>query len=181
MILQRHVVDRARVERLNHRAGWDVAEQSDLGAFRLGDRAFAAAQQDVWLQSVAGHFPNAVLRRLGLQFTCRGEVGHQGGVDEAGLAAAELILQLADRLDERQALDIADGAADLADDEVEPVSVGEGELLDRVGDVGDDLDRRAEIVAAPFAGDDPLVDAARGDVVRLARRNAGVALVMTKI
>ena len=70
------------------------------------------------------------------------------------LAAAEVVAQLADRLDERQALDVADRAADLADDEVEPVGVGEREFLDRVGDVGDDLDGRAEIVAAPLAGDD---------------------------
>ena len=57
----------------------------------------------------------------------------------------------------------------------------EREFLDRVGDVRDDLDGRAEIVAAPLAGDDVAVDAAGGDVVRLARRNAGEALVMAEV
>ena len=33
-------------------------------------------------------------------------------------------------------LDVADGAADLADDEVAGADVGADELLDRVGDVG---------------------------------------------
>ena len=61
------------------------------------------------------------------------------------------------------------------------VGVGEREFLDRVGDVRDDLDGRAEIVAAPLLGDDVAVDAAGGDVVRLARRYAGEALVMAKI
>ena len=49
------------------------------------------------------------------------------------------------------------------------VGVGQREFLDRVGDVRDDLDGRAEIVAAPLLGDDVAVDAAGGDVVRLAR------------
>ena len=40
------------------------------------------------------------------------------------LAAAEVVPQLADGLDERQALDVADRPADLADDEIEPVGVG---------------------------------------------------------
>ena len=40
---------------------------------------------------------------------------------------------------------------------------------------------RAEIVAAPLLGDDLLVDAARGDVVGLARRDAGEALVVAEV
>ena len=102
-------------------------------------------------------------------------------MDEAGLAAAKVVLELADRLDERQAFDIADRPADFADDEIQAVGVGQREFLDRIGDVGNDLDGRAEIIAAPLAGDDPLVDAARGDVVRLLGRNTGVALVMAEI
>ena len=39
------------------------------------------------------------------------------------------------------------------------------EVLDGVGDVRDDLDGGAEIVAAPLLGEDVLVDAAGGDVV----------------
>ena len=50
------------------------------------------------------------------------------------------------------------------------VDVGEREFLDRVGDVRDDLDGRAEIVAAPLLGDDVAVDAAGGDIVRLLAR-----------
>ncbi len=40
---------------------------------------------------------------------------------------------------------------------------------------------RAEIVAAPLLGDDVLVDAAGGDVVGLARRTAGEALVVAEV
>ena len=101
---------------------------------------------------------------------------------ETRLAAAELVAELADRLDERQRFDVADGAADLAEDEIAfLVDVGADELLDRVGDVRDHLDGGAEIVAAPLAGDDALVDPARGDVVALAGGDAGEALVMAEV
>ena len=61
------------------------------------------------------------------------------------------------------------------------VGIREREFLDGVGDVRDDLDGRAEIVAAPLLGDDVAVDAPGGDIVRLARGHAGEPLVMTEI
>ena len=55
------------------------------------------------------------------------------------------------------------------------------EILDGVGDVRDDLHGGAEIVAPPLLGDDLLIDAASGDVVGLARRAPGEALIMAEI
>jgi hypothetical protein len=72
-------------------------------------------------------------------------------VDVERALAAELVAQLADGLEEGQALDVADRAADLDQDEVLVAEVGADELLDGVGDVRDDLDGGAEIVAAPLA------------------------------
>ena len=66
--------------------------------------------------------------------------------------AAELVADLADRFEERQALDVADRAADLDQDEV-LVGIGEDEFLDGVGDVRDHLHRGAEIFAAALPGD----------------------------
>ena len=54
-------------------------------------------------------------------------------------------------------------------------------MLDRVGDVRNDLHGAAEIIAAALFGQDVLIDAARGDVVRLLRRNAGEALVVAEV
>ena len=82
------------------------------------------------------------------------------------MAARQIVAELADGLEIRQALDIADGAADLAQHEVEALVAVADEILDGVGDVGNDLDGGAEIVAAPLLGEDVLVDAAGGDVVR---------------
>src|SRR5205085_5196236 len=110
----------------------------------------------------------------------------EGGVDEhrilvAALVGSEIVPELPDRLDEGERFDVADGPANLADDEIEAVHFGEGEFLDRVGDVRDDLDGGAQIVAAPLAGDDVAVDAARGDVVALARGHSGEALIMAEV
>ncbi len=53
--------------------------------------------------------------------------------------------------------------------------------LDLVGDVGDDLDRPAEEVAAPFARDDFAVDLPGGHVVELAEVFVDEALVVAQI
>ena len=97
------------------------------------------------------------------------------------MAARQVVAELPDRLEERQALDVADGAADLDQDEIEAVVALEDEVLDRVGDMGDHLHRRAEEVAAPLLGDDLLIDAAGGDVVLTVGAAAGETLVMAEI
>ncbi len=93
---------------------------------------------------------------------------------------AELVADLSDRFEERQTLDIAHRAADLDQDEVFR-RFGEHEFLDGVGDVRDHLHGGAEIFAAPFPADHARIDAAGGDVVALARIDAGEALVMAEI
>ena len=102
-------------------------------------------------------------------------------MDVDGVFARQVVLDLADRLEERQALDIADGAADLAQHEIIRVIAVEDEILDRIGDVRNHLDGGAEIVAAPLLGEDVLIDAAGGDVVGLGGGTAGEALVVTEI
>ena len=54
-------------------------------------------------------------------------------------------------------------------------------VLDLVGDVGDDLDGLAEVVAAAFLGDDLLVDAAGGEVVVAGELGVGEALVVAEV
>src|SRR5512135_1570491 len=102
-------------------------------------------------------------------------------MDVHGAVATELVAELADRLQERQALDVADGAADLAQHEILANEIGLDELFDGVGYVRDHLDGRAEILAAALARDNRRVDAAGGDAVAAAGGDAGVALVMAEI
>ena len=99
------------------------------------------------------------------------------------LRPADVDGELADRLEERQRLDVADRAADLGDDDVDVLRLGEqlDALLDLVGDVRDDLDGAAEVVAAALAADDRVVDAAGGDVRRARRVGVRVALVVAEV
>ena len=53
--------------------------------------------------------------------------------------------------------------------------------LDLVGDMGNDLDRAAQIFAAPLLGDHRVVDPAGGVVVLLAHDRVGVPLIMAHV
>ena len=59
-----------------------------------------------------------MLRRLGLQLAGGRDVGHQRQVDVDGVAARQVVAELADGFEEGHRLDVADRAADFADDEV---------------------------------------------------------------
>ena len=54
-----------------------------------------------------------MLRGLGLHFAGGGDVRNEREVDVADVLAAERDAHLPDRFEERQRLDVADGAADL--------------------------------------------------------------------
>src|SRR3546814_16803376 len=80
-----------------------------------------------------------MLGRLGLQFTRSRDIGQQGHVDEERPLRPDLVAELTDRLEERQALDVAHRAANLAQDEVLVADVAPDEVLDGVGHVRKDL------------------------------------------
>ena len=124
-----------------------------------------------------------VLGRLGLHLPRVADVGHQREVDEHAALRAEVGVELADRLEERQRLDVADGPADLGDHEVDGLGLGDDQdpVLDLVGDVRDHLDGRAEVVAPALAPDDRVVDAAGGEVGRPRGVLVGEALVVAEV
>ena len=147
-----HRVDIVDVARLDHRAFAHVAEQPELAPLFLRDRPVGAAQQDVRLDADRTQFLDRMLGRFCLQLAGARDERQQRQMDVDDVVARQFVPELADRLEERQALDVADGAADLAQHEVELVVAVEDEVLDRVGDVRDHLDGGAEVVAAPFLG-----------------------------
>ena len=115
-----------------------------------------------------------MLGGLCLQLTGMADERHQREVQEDAAVAAQLGLELADRLQEGQRLDVAHGAADLGDHEVEVLRLGDQlhALLDLVGDVRDHLHGAPEEVAPPLLADHRVVDGSGGDV-----RRAGGVLV----
>ncbi len=177
----RHGIDRRDVARLDDGALADVAEQAELAALLAGNFAVGAAQQDIGLDADGAQLLHGVLRRLGLQFAGRGNVGQQGQVNVDGMPARQVVAELADGLEERKPLDIAHRAADLDEHEVHAFIPCQHELLDGVCDVRDHLHRAAEVVAAPLLGDDVLVDPAGGDVVGTRCGPSREALVMAEV
>ena len=178
---QGNFVDVVHVLGGDHRLGLDVAEQGDLGLDVRGQDLFGAAQQDIGLDADGAQFLDAVLGGFGLDLPGALDVGHQGEVDVADVLFAQVPLELPDGLQERQALDVAHGAADLDDGHIRRGGHRHDGLLDFVGDVGDDLDGAAQIVPPALLGDDVVIDAAGGEVVLLAQGDRGVAFVVAQV
>src|SRR5579885_3503380 len=150
---ERHLVDGADVGGADDARLVDVAEERDLGLHLLLERLARAAEEDVGLDAVARELLYAVLRGLGLELARRLDERHERQVHVEHVLAAEVPAELADRLDERQALDVAHRAADLADADVRPLGRLADAPLDLVGDVRDHLHGAAEVVAAALVGD----------------------------
>jgi hypothetical protein len=111
-----------------------------------------AAKDDVGADTDLAQFGDALLRGFGLELLRGLDVGDEGGVDVEDVAMADFVPELADGLQEGQALNIAHGAADLGDDDVAAhflchfVDAG----FDLVGDVGNDLHGAALVLPGAF-------------------------------
>ena len=180
---ERHLVDVVDVVGGDHGVGRQAGEEGDLLADLAVEAALGAADQRVRLDPDPSQLVDRVLGRLRLQFAGVADVGHEGEVDEHAALRPQVRVELADRLEERQRLDVADGAADLGDHEVDRLRLGDDQdpLLDLVGDVRDHLHGGAEVVAAPLALDHRVVDGARGHVGGARGVLVGEALVVAEV
>ena len=143
--------------------------------------AVAAAKQNVRLNPDAEHFLDAVLRGLGLQFAGSGNVRNQCDVDEERILGAQFQAHLANGFEEGKRFDIANGAANFDDDHVHAFGDAPDAALDFVGDVGNDLNGFAKIIAAALFGEDGFVDAAGGPVIVAGKLDVGEAFVVAKV
>ncbi len=179
------VVDRRGVDGRRDRVPVDVAHERDLALDRLGDLPVGAQDEPVGLDADLAQGRHRVLRRLGLELAARGEVGNQGDVQEEAVVPADVLADLPGGLEEGQALDVADRAADLSDDEVGRVRSPGGQRphpgLDLVGDMRDDLDGVAEILPAALLGDHAAVDLAGRDIGAALEIDVEEALVVADV
>src|SRR5215467_11920449 len=97
------------------------------------------------------------------------------------MPSRQVVAELADRFKERQTFDVADGATDLAQHEVVAFIALSDEVLDGVGDVRNDLNGGAEVIAASLAREDVLIDAAGGNVVVACSGATGKTLVVAEV
>src|SRR6266849_2918494 len=178
---QRYLVDELDVECGDDRLFLDVAEERDLLLHVFGNHALGAAQQDVGLDADLAQLLHRVLRRLRLQLLARFDVRYECEVNVDRVPAPDLLAELANRLEERQRFDVADGAADRDDHDVHSVAHLADALLDLVGDVRDHLHGLAEVVAAALALDDLEVDAAGRPVVLARGAHRREPLVVTEV
>src|SRR5712691_3622984 len=159
---------------VEQRAVIDVREEGDLLP-DVGRQLFVrAADDDVRVDTDAPQFVDGVLRRLRLQLARRFDERDERHVEVQHILGADLAAELADRLEERQRLDVADGAPDLADDDVRGCRDGgrADARLDLVRDVRDHLHGRTEELALPLLAQDGVPDRAGG-----VRRGARQVLV----
>src|SRR5690606_29349019 len=131
-----------------------------------------------------------VLGGLGLELAARGQVGHERDMDEHAVVPSQVMADLPGGLEERQRLDVADGATDFGDDDVGSVGVGDARAarggrphprLDLVGDVRNDLHGVAEVLTASLLGDDGRVDLPGGDVGVRGEVDVEEALVVSDV
>ena len=175
---QGHLVDVLHVHGRDDGFFRDVGEEADFIFEILAEIAVGPAEKDVRLDADAPQLLDRMLGGLGLELAGRADVGDEGEVDEEGVLGTEGKPHLAHGLQEGQAFDVADRAADLADDDVVVAGDGLEGIFDLVGDVGDDLDGLAQKFAAPLFADDGLVDLAGRPAVVLGRPGRSEALVM---
>ncbi len=97
------------------------------------------------------------------------------------LLAPDVLTELADGFEKRQAFDVADGAADFDQDDVDVRRDRADAVLDLVGDVRNDLHGAAEVVAPALLLDDRLIDLARRPVVVSRGLRVGESLVVAQI
>src|SRR5690606_9426077 len=109
-----------------------------------------------------------------------GDVRNQRQVHEHGALGAYFHTQLADGLEERLRLDITHGTADFHQGHVGIAGALDHATLDLVGDVWNDLDGRAQIIAPALAAQHVFVDAAGGEVVVLGHAGANESLVVAQ-
>ena len=116
---QRDLVQRGCVDARHDALFGHVAEARDLLLQLPRDRPVGAAHDRVGLDAAPAQLGDGVLGELGLLLPCRCDVGNERDVHVEHVVAPDVFAELPDRLEERKDLDVADGAADLGDHDVD--------------------------------------------------------------
>ena len=167
--MERNLVDRIDVLRLDHRFCFDITEERNLVLHLFRQRRAGAADQDVRLDSDFAQFDDAVLCRFRFHLAPGSDVGYQRDVNVHHAVVPDVFFELTYRFEERQPFDIPNGSADFSDQDIDVrfavVSARSfvNARFDLVSDVRNHLHGAAEVVAAPLFFDHGAVDAAGRD------------------
>ncbi|CCK08267.1 hypothetical protein BN128_2285 [Cronobacter sakazakii 696] len=177
----RNFINGIDVFQRNDRFFRNVTEQSDFGAFVSRNRAIGTANQHIRLNTDRQQFFNGVLGRFGFHLTCRRHVWHQRQVHEHRVFATHFNRHLTNGFKERQGFDIAYGAADFDQHDVMAFAARQNAFFDSVGDVRNNLNGRAQIVATALFAQNFRVDTACREVVAARHAGADKTLVVPQV
>ena len=124
-----------------------------------------------------------MLSRLGFHFICRAQVWYQACVDIENIFRTNITFHLANCFKKWQGFNVPDSAADFGDNDIGIAMLGSAHnlFLNHVGDVGDDLNRCAEIFTAAFALQDFRINFPGCDIAVLVQVNINKPLIMAKV
>ena len=180
---QRRFIEVWQREVFNHAVGPDIAEERNLFENGVLQRLVAAQDDDVGVNAHPLQLAHRVLRGLGLVLVRAAQKRHQRDMNKEAVLSADLQRDLADGLQKRLGLDVADRAADFSDDHIgvgfltHPVN----KFLDFIGDVRDDLHRGAEILPPALLVEHVPVDLSRGQVGVFVQVLVDEALIVPEI
>lgn len=184
-----HVVDIRHVVHAKHVGLFNMTKERDFRLCGFLQRLVAPAEDDVRRDTRAHELPHSVLCGFGFLLAHDAQHGHEGHVAEGDVGLADTVLELLQCFQEDHALDVTHRAPQFDQTHVgRAFTAVHGDLrhslnpvLDGVGNVRDDLDGFAEVVASSLSVDDLLVDLARGDVVVACESDVEETLIVAQI
>src|SRR4030095_11464421 len=147
---ERHFIDRVDILGRDNGVFGHITEQRDLALDVGVQEAIRATEQDVRLNTNRPEVPDAMLGRFRLQFPGGADVRHECQVDVERVITPDVQSILTDGFEKGHALDVANGAANLDEYDVDIPPCPPDRILDLVGDVRNYLNGTPEVVAAPF-------------------------------
>ncbi len=177
--VDRHLIDARQILALHHALKVHIAERGHFLAYAIGEVLLRAQDEHVRLYAGTLHLLHGVLRGLRLQLVSGFQIWHVCEV-YTDSTIAQLPFQLADCLQKRGRLDIADSTSDFRNHKVDIV-LAQHPALDFIGDMGNHLDSLAQIVTMTLLVDNRLVDFTRSDRVVVGGPNTRKALVMPQV
>ena len=118
-----------------------------------------------------------------LQLARRADIGNQCNMDVQHVVFTHILFYLANRFQEGKTFDIAYGAADLSNHKIRVFTVADPEYpgLDFIGNVGNDLNRTAQVIAPALLRNDGLVNFTSGHIGTLGQVDVNKAFIMAQI
>ncbi len=151
------LVNRLYIGRVDNAVLTDVTEEADLVLELLIERLLRAADDDARNDSVTRDLLDGVLSWLRFEFMRGCDVRDEGDMNVESVLRSDISAHLPNRLEEWEAFDVTNGAADLNKTDIISDSGEFNASFNLVRNMGNYLHRSAKVVATALIRDDSLV------------------------